>query len=170
MVFCGGHPSDKKNISNTVIVAAPEEEATGPNPAINDLAERPFAGITPQVQCYGRIGMHSATAVGDMFRNDFLTRSITKNEISNEQRGLFHELQEELRITAGMVAMEGALGRKQSNNKSFALQREIEQKKEELRKQCSCLGWQCRMKSLSTCPYRCSPDEAALLFIRCFIY
>ena len=50
MVFHGGQPSGKKNTSNTVIVAAPEEEATGPNPTVNDLAESPSAGVTAQVQ------------------------------------------------------------------------------------------------------------------------
>jgi len=34
--------------------------------AVNDLAESSFSGVTAQVQCYGRIGMHAAAAVSDM--------------------------------------------------------------------------------------------------------
>ena len=103
--------------------------------AVNDLAESSFAGVTAQVQCYGRIGMHSVAAVSDMSRNDFLTRPTTKKAISNDQRGLFHEMPEELRITAVMVAMEDAPETRQSNNKSVELQREFKRKKEEIKKQ-----------------------------------
>ena len=66
-------------------------------------------------------------------------------------------LPEELRTTAMMVAMKDAL--RQSNSMLIALKREMKQKKEELKKQCSCLGQQCRMKSSSTCPYHCSHDD-----------
>ena len=46
--------------------------------AVNDLAESSFAGVTAQVQCYGRIGMHAAAAASDMSRNKFLSRPTTK--------------------------------------------------------------------------------------------
>ncbi len=40
--------------------------------AVNDLAKSSFAGVTDQLQVYGRVGMHSAAAVGDIGRNHFL--------------------------------------------------------------------------------------------------
>ena len=46
--------------------------------AVNDLAESSFAGVTAQVQCYGRIGMHAAAAVSGMSRNGFLSRPTSK--------------------------------------------------------------------------------------------
>ena len=35
----------------------------------NDLAESSFAGVTSQVQTYGRIGMFNAAAISGMYRN-----------------------------------------------------------------------------------------------------
>ena len=126
MVFHGGQPSGKKKTTIGY------RQKQGPNPSANDLAESFFAGVTAQVQCYDCIGMHSAAATSDVLRNEYLTQSITKNEMYNEQRWLFHELPEELRTTAIMVAMEDALG--QSNNMSVVLQCGMKQKKEELKK------------------------------------
>jgi hypothetical protein len=40
--------------------------------AVNDLAKSSFAGVTAQLQVYGRVGMHSAAAVSDIERNRFL--------------------------------------------------------------------------------------------------
>ena len=126
MVFRGGQPSGRKKTTIGY------RQKYGPNPADNDPAECSCAGVTAQVQCYGRIGMHSAAAVTGMSRNDFLTRSITKNKTSNEQRGLFHVLPEELRMTAVMVTMDDALQTRPLDNMSDALQREIKQKKKNL--------------------------------------
>ena len=115
----------------------PEEvkEAMMGTMAVNDLAESSFAGVTAQVQCFGRIGMHAAAAVSDMSRNEFFFRPTTKNEISNDKRGLFHGLPEELKVTAVMTAMEDAPATRQSNNASLDAQRAMKQKKEELKKQ-----------------------------------
>lgn len=103
--------------------------------AVNDLAESSFAGVTAQVQCYGRIGLHAAAAVSDMSRNNFLTRPTTKKTISKGERGLFHGLPEELKITAVMAAMEDAPATRQSNIASIDAQRAMKRKKEELKKQ-----------------------------------
>ena len=53
-----------------------------------------------------------ATYLGMFFK----TRPMTKREISNAQRGLFHGLPEELRITAVMVTVEDAQETMQSND------------------------------------------------------
>ena len=74
MVFHGGQTSGKKKTTIGY------RQKQGPNPAVNDLAVSSFAGVTSQVQCYGRICMHSAAAVSDVSRNDLLNQSITKNE------------------------------------------------------------------------------------------
>ena len=46
--------------------------------AVNDLAESSFAGLTAQVEVYGRIGMANAAAISDMARNGFLSRPSKK--------------------------------------------------------------------------------------------
>ena len=76
--------------------------------AVNDLAKSSFAGVTLQVQCYGRIGLHAAAAVSDMDRNKFLSRPTSKKDMAENKRGLFHGLPEELRSTAVMAVMEDA--------------------------------------------------------------
>lgn len=75
---------------------------------MNDLAESAFAGVTTQVQCDGRIGMHAAASVSDMSWNSFLSHPTTKKDIFKGEQGLFHGLPEELRVTAVMAAMEDA--------------------------------------------------------------
>ena len=39
--------------------------------ASNDLAKSSFAGVTAQIQCFGRVGMSAAAAVSDTARNGF---------------------------------------------------------------------------------------------------
>ena len=76
--------------------------------ASNDLAESSFAGVTVQVQCYGRIDMWSAAAISDTARNVFLDCPTTKKQMEGHQQGLFHGLPGELHITLVVVAMEDA--------------------------------------------------------------
>ena len=82
--------------------------------ALNDLAESSFAGVTAQVQCYGRIGMRNASAVSDVERNGLLNRNSTKKQINHattstkkkqkdKKRGLYHGLPKELHITLLMM-------------------------------------------------------------------
>ena len=103
--------------------------------AVNDLAESSFAGVTSQVQCYGRIGLHAAAAVSDMDRNNFLSRPTSKKDMAENKRGLFHGLPEELRITSVMAAMEDAPETRQSNNASTEAQRGSKHMKEVLKAQ-----------------------------------
>ena len=70
--------------------------------------ESAFAGVTSQVQCYGRIDMFSAAAVSDVDRNNFLSRPLTKKEMEADECGLFHGLPEELKVTLALMAMEDA--------------------------------------------------------------
>jgi hypothetical protein len=103
--------------------------------ATNDLAESSFAGVTAQVQVYGRIGMCNAAAVSDVARNGFLHRPTTKKEIEKGKRGLYHDLPEELRLTLLIVSMEDAPETRQSNNEGLEKQRECRREKEEVAKQ-----------------------------------
>ena len=108
--------------------------------ASNDLAESSFAGLTAQVQCYGRIGMCNAAAVSDTGRNGFFSRPTTKKrkrdgEKEEKKPGLFHGLPEELKITAGTVAVEDAGATRQSNSDALERQRAIRKQKDELAKQ-----------------------------------
>jgi hypothetical protein len=103
--------------------------------ATNDHAESSFAGVTAQVQCYGRIDMFKAAAVSDMDRNDFVSRPTTNKEMEADERGLFHALPEELKTTLTLMAMEDAPTTRQSNNASLERQRQMKEKKEELAKE-----------------------------------
>ena len=102
--------------------------------ATNDHAESSFAGVTSQVQYYGRIGMHNAAAASDTARNGFLQRPLTKKEHESGERGLFHELPEELRVTLLIMAMEDAPATRQSNAESLEVQRKMKEEKEEIAK------------------------------------
>ena len=73
----------------------------------NDIAESSFAGVTSQVQTYGRIGMCNAAAISDMSINGYLSRPTTKKDLKEGNRGLFHDFPEELRLTAVTEATEG---------------------------------------------------------------
>jgi hypothetical protein len=104
--------------------------------AVNDLAESAFAGVTAQVQVYGRIGMANAAAISDMARNGFISRPTTNKEIaSGNCHGLFHGLPEELRITAMMTAMAMAPSTRETNNHALERQRVEKRRREELAKE-----------------------------------
>ena len=95
---------------------------------VNDLAESSFAGLTAQVQVFGRIGMANAAAISDMKRNGFLSRD-------GEGNGLFHDLPPELQLTALMTALQFAPDTRQLNNAGLERARETKRQKEELLKQ-----------------------------------
>ena len=76
--------------------------------ASNDLDESSFAGVTAQVQCYGRIDRCSAAYFSDTARNIFVDRPTTKNQMEGHQQVFFHGLPDELQITLVMFAMEDA--------------------------------------------------------------
>ena len=78
--------------------------------ASNDLVESSFSGFTPQVQCYGRIGMSAADAVSDVGRNGFLSRGgikspidcetiIKKTKAKKKERELYFGMVKELQTT-----------------------------------------------------------------------
>ena len=50
--------------------------------------------------------MASATDISDMTRNGFLERPTTKKETSDKKTSLFHDLTEELQITAIMCSVQ----------------------------------------------------------------
>ena len=102
--------------------------------ATNDLAESSFAGVTAQVQCYGRIGMCNAAAVSETARNGFLSRPLSKKDIENDDRGLFHGMPEELKVTLIMVAMEDAPETRQNNSEALDEQRKMRKLKENFSK------------------------------------
>ena len=59
--------------------------------AVNDLADSSSAGVTAQLQVFGRIGMSSAAAIIDMARNGFLEQPTTNKEMSDKKTSLFHD-------------------------------------------------------------------------------
>ena len=96
-------------------------------------AESSFAGLTAQVQVFGRVGMAAAAAISDLKWNGFLKRLTTKKEMKEgKAHGLFHGLPEELKITALMCAMEMAPATHDNDNRELDRQREAKKAKEEL--------------------------------------
>ena len=95
----------------------------------NDLAESSFAGVTYQVQTYGRIGMCNTASISDISRNEYLSCPITKKDLKEGNRGLFHDLPEDLQLNDVMAAMEDAPVTHKANNQSLELQCEIRQEK-----------------------------------------
>ena len=87
--------------------------------ATNDLSERPFAGVTAQVQCYWRIDMFSEAAVSDVDRNDFLSRPLAKKEMEADECRLFHDFLEKLKVTLALMATEDAHPTRQLNNEAL---------------------------------------------------
>ncbi|KAL7542823.1 hypothetical protein ACHAWF_007266 [Thalassiosira exigua] len=103
--------------------------------ATNDWAESLFAGVTLQLQSFGRIAMCSAAAVSDAKRNKFFYGATSKKAIENGEEGLFYTIPEELQITAVMMSMEDAPATRQSNNSDLERYRKIRWEKEQLSKQ-----------------------------------
>ena len=83
--------------------------------AVNDIAESSFAGVTAQLQVFGRIGMASAADIRNMARNIFLDQPTTNMDMSDKKTSLFHDLPEELQITAIMCTVQEAPNTIQSN-------------------------------------------------------
>ena len=62
----------------------------------NDLSEISFAGVTFQVQIYGRIGMCNSEAISEISRNGYLSCPTTKKDLKEGDRGMFHDFPEDL--------------------------------------------------------------------------
>ena len=73
---------------------------------VNYLAESSFAGVTAQLQVFGKIGIASAADISNMARNVFLDRPTTNKEISDKKTIMFHDFPEELYITAIVCAVQ----------------------------------------------------------------
>ena len=87
-----------------------------------DLAESSFAGVTSQVQTYVRIGMCTSADISDMSRNRYLSRPTTKKDLKEDNRGMFHDFPEEVRLTAMMAIMEDNHVTNQANNQLLEIQ------------------------------------------------
>jgi hypothetical protein len=71
--------------------------------ATNDEAESVLGGTTANIQQYGRINLTNAAAISDVKRNKYLARQTKKL-----RRGLFHEIDEEIRECIIAIAIEDA--------------------------------------------------------------
>ena len=63
-----------------------------------------------------------------------MSRPTTKKAIANNERGLFHKLPEELRLTATIKAMEDAPKTREHNSNAIDAQRKMRDKREEIKK------------------------------------
>ena len=50
--------------------------------------------------------MYNATAISDMYINGYFSHPTTKKDLKEGNRGMFHDLSEELQLTAVMKATE----------------------------------------------------------------
>ena len=78
--------------------------------------------------------MHGAAGVSDVNRNCFLARPVSKKEMEENSHGLFHDLPEELQVSAIMMCMEDAPDTIKANEDSLLEQRKMRLIKEELAK------------------------------------
>ena len=99
---------------------------------VNDLSEISFPGVTYQLQAFGQIGMASAAAIIDISRNGFLYQPNTNKEMSDKKTSLFHDLTEELQITAIMCVVQEASATRQSNNDAMERERNDKQESNKL--------------------------------------
>ena len=116
--------------------------------ASNDFAENSFAGVTAQIQCFGRIGMSAAAAVSDTARNGYLFRGEMPRRINRKRKrasatvpekekkhGLYHGLPKELQITLMLMCMEDAPETRARNNEDLERARAWRVLKEEKAKE-----------------------------------
>ena len=99
---------------------------------VNDLAESSFAGVTSQLQVFGRIGMVSAATISDMARNGLLDRPTTNKKMSYKKTSLLHDLPGEVQITAIICAIQKYSDTRQSNNDAMDIQLNAKQERDNL--------------------------------------
>ena len=102
---------------------------------VNDIADSSFAGVTSQIQVFGRIGMTSAADISNMASNGFLDRPTTNKEMSNKKTSLFHNLTEELQITAIICTVQEYTATRQSNTNDTDIHLNAKQERYKLLKQ-----------------------------------
>jgi hypothetical protein len=98
--------------------------------ATNDEAESVLGGTTANIQQYGRINLTNAAAISDVKRNKYLARSTKK-----VRRGLFHEIDEEIRECIIAIAIEDAPHTRQRHIEELEQQANARRIKEEIMKE-----------------------------------
>ena len=119
--------------------------------AMNNLAESSFAGVTVQLQVFGRIVVASADAIIDMARYGFFYRPTMNKEMSDNKKSLFHDFPEDLQITAIMCVVQEDPAKIQSSFDAMDTQRNTKQDKDKL------MNWE-------------GQEKATYEFIKCQIY
>ena len=100
--------------------------------AMNDLEESSFAGVTAQLQVFGRIGMAGAAAIIDMARNGFLYQLNTNKEMNDNKTSLFNDFPEDLYRTTIMCAVQEDPITRQSNTNGMERQRNTKQDRDKM--------------------------------------
>lgn len=103
--------------------------------ATNDIAERSFAGLTSQLESFGRDDLASLAGVSDLMQNGFLKRPTTRKAINANSRGMFHCMMEGLRLSFGKAAENHSPETIRANNVWLQRLHEAKRQKEELLKQ-----------------------------------
>ena len=102
---------------------------------VNDLVDISFAGVTAQLQVFGRIGVAIDADTRNMARNDFLDQPTTNNEMSDKKTSMFHDFPEDLQITDSMCEVQEAQAKIQSSTNAMDRQHNYKQERDKLVKQ-----------------------------------
>ena len=100
---------------------------------VNDLVQSLFVGVTAQVQAFGRIDLHSTVTVSNMARNRFFLYDTPHTNDGNTC--MFHNLPDELQLSAFICAMEHTPDTRESNTNALACQYQTKGDKQELANQ-----------------------------------
>ena len=113
-----------------------QHEAAMGKMAVNDPAECTFAGLTRQLECFGRISLRSAGAVSQaQYNGDFGRGHSAKRHCAGSTSkavGVFHTLSSMMTASMLTVGLEDAPATRQDARLMLAKQRAVRQKKEEL--------------------------------------
>ena len=99
---------------------------------VNDLTESSFAGVTTQLQLFGRILMIRAVAIRNMAKYGFLDQPTTNKEMSDKKTSMFHGLPDEFQITDIMCAVQEGSTTRQLNTDAMDKQRNSKQERVDL--------------------------------------
>lgn len=102
--------------------------------ATNDDAERPFGGLTSELQRFGRIGLTNAGGITQARVNGDFYRSKSKKG-DDVVEGLFHQLPTEMKQSLFATAMEDAPVTIKADSEALARQRDSKRMKEEVLRQ-----------------------------------
>lgn len=111
--------------------------------AVNDPAESSMAGMTREIECFGRIAIPSAAGVGqarfngDLWREIIDKKSMKAVKKKSSRDGIFHSLSKEMSDSLLTMSLEDMKEVRKKDGEALAAQRKAKRRKEELAKAAS---------------------------------